>query len=107
MKQRIYEDLWRRLGKFAPAKGTVRTLDANGVREYGEITESWTEFDSELDRLAGWIAEIGIESWPPPGPMENYLRQRERFVMREGTLGPPMHEMVRAAHEEAAARGRA
>jgi hypothetical protein len=54
MKQHIYEDLWRGLGKFAPAEGT----------------EVRTEFDGELDRLAGWIAETGIESWPPPGPQE-------------------------------------
>lgn len=91
MKQCIYEDLWRRLSRFAPAEGT----------------EARTEFDGELDRLAGWIAETGVESWPPPGPNESYLILRERYQTRGGTLGPPPQHLVNAAKEEAAARGRA
>jgi len=67
MKEHVYLQLWKRFERFAKCFSK----------------KEQTEFDGELDRLAGWIAETGIESWPPP------------------------EHLVLAANEEAAARGRA
>jgi len=63
MKQRIYEDLWRRLGKFAPAEGT----------------EARTEFDGEVDNLAGNIETAIRWALPTITTIHSPTVERDRF----------------------------